>query len=280
MAMAYFRRRRARPIIRQADAARDRREWATAAGHYRRALEIVPERSDVWVQYGNMLKESGAREDAGKAYDKALAIAPLGADTHLQLGHLRKLQGDPEAAAESYARALELDHGSNAASELAKMGRGAEVHQILARAALEDRRALADADRIAELEARVGAIAGQMSSFLEHVSATRALALELARVKSAVTENGDRFARLDRAIDAIETTLRRHGVAMSEINTRQAHDAEDAARIELRLVRQSEALGDVASALAHQTAALAKVGARLEQKPEALADISVRKRSL
>jgi tetratricopeptide (TPR) repeat protein len=298
MGLAYFLRRRARPVIQQADAARDRREWAIAAGFYSRALGIVPERNDIWVQYGNMLKESGAREEAAKAYSKALAIDPTVTDTHLQIGHLRKLQGDSEAAAESYTRALELDHGSQAAVELTSMGREADARRILARPAPEGR---TDAGRIAELEVQVSAIAAQVSNvldsflehvsttsaiavqistFLEHVSTTRTLALELSRLKTTVAENGDRFARFDRALDAIEATLRRHGVTMTEISARQAHDAEASARVEMRLTQQSEALGDVAGALAHQTAALAKVGARLEQKSEALADISARSRSL
>ena len=45
--------------IRNGDRLRDARRYAEAASAYRAALEIAPLRTDIRVQFGNMLKDSG-----------------------------------------------------------------------------------------------------------------------------------------------------------------------------------------------------------------------------
>lgn len=77
---------------------------ALAAG----ALDLHPRRADIWVQYGQALKESGSLDSAEAAYCKALELAPELADTHLQLGHLLKIAGRGREAAISYLHALEI----------------------------------------------------------------------------------------------------------------------------------------------------------------------------
>src|SRR5580692_11737754 len=99
----------ARQMIREADRARDARNWPVAARLYDAALAIAPERADIWVQYGHALKESGRRDEAEWAYHRALAIDSRQADTHLQLGHLLKLQQRYGEAGPAYLRALQLD---------------------------------------------------------------------------------------------------------------------------------------------------------------------------
>ena len=63
----------------------------------------------VWVQLGNMRKESGHLEMALAAYDTALRLDPAHSDTHLQIGHLAKVMGHLDRAEASYAEAVRLD---------------------------------------------------------------------------------------------------------------------------------------------------------------------------
>ena len=94
--------------VRTADDARDRKDWQAAATLYAEALRADPNRHDLRVQLGNMLKESGRLEEAEQAYLAALDRTPDDADLHLQLGHLRKLQGNPAQALQHYDRARTL----------------------------------------------------------------------------------------------------------------------------------------------------------------------------
>jgi glycosyltransferase involved in cell wall biosynthesis len=95
-------------LIARGDEARDRRAWEDAASHYRAALDENPSLAPIRVQFGNMLKECGRREEAEKAYRAALALADE-ADTHLQLGHVLKIQGRHQEALAAYTRAVEID---------------------------------------------------------------------------------------------------------------------------------------------------------------------------
>src|SRR5207253_10764106 len=68
---------------RSADPDGPKRGGATAYGA---ALEIVPLRTDIRVQYGNMLKDSGRLAEAEAVYPHALAEIPGDPDVYLQLG--------------------------------------------------------------------------------------------------------------------------------------------------------------------------------------------------
>jgi len=92
-------------LIRRADRARDAGGHSRAAKFYSRALKLDPRRTDIRVQYGNMLKEVGRYEEAEGAYRRALSQSPGDGEIHLQLGHLFKLTGRTEQAAEAYAKA-------------------------------------------------------------------------------------------------------------------------------------------------------------------------------
>lgn len=124
----------ARALAAEADAARDRRDWAAAARLYRASLDADPAPAGLWVQFGHALKESGELDDAGRAYDAALLRAPDVADTHLQLGHLRKRQDRRDEAVAAYARAVTHDpHHPDALDELrALLRRGARLDDALA----------------------------------------------------------------------------------------------------------------------------------------------------
>ena len=68
--------RAAARLIRRADKARDTGDYSEAAKFYSRALKLDPARTDIHVQYGNMLKEVGRYEEAEGAYRRALSQSP------------------------------------------------------------------------------------------------------------------------------------------------------------------------------------------------------------
>ncbi|WP_169852717.1 tetratricopeptide repeat protein [Neoasaia chiangmaiensis] len=95
--------------MRHADQARDRRDWAQAALGYRAAINHIPDRPAIWVQYGHALKESGYLHDAELAYRRAIALNSTDADSFIQLGHALKLAERREEAREAYKQAYRLD---------------------------------------------------------------------------------------------------------------------------------------------------------------------------
>lgn len=119
------------------DRARDRRDWPTAAEHYRKALAARPQWPAIQVQLGHMLKESGEVAAAEAAYRTALSLEPNNADTYLQLGHALKLQNRTAAAREAYLASLVIEPTLKPArDELRALGVGRRIiDQHLAAAA-------------------------------------------------------------------------------------------------------------------------------------------------
>ncbi len=105
-----------------ADRARDAQSWREAGRLYQEYLERVPGHWEIWVQFGNCLKEVGDFERSASAYRQALTIEPGEADTHLQLGHLMKLQGKRREAMEAYRESFLLAPTLAAAKELEQLG--------------------------------------------------------------------------------------------------------------------------------------------------------------
>ncbi len=105
----WVRRRLARKSISAANNARDSQRWVQAAEEFHAALKQVPHRSDLWVQYGHALKETGLLVDAELAYWIGLDGQPDNADTYLQIGHVLKLQGRLTEAKVAYQKAAQLD---------------------------------------------------------------------------------------------------------------------------------------------------------------------------
>ncbi|RYI97113.1 MAG: tetratricopeptide repeat protein, partial [Acetobacteraceae bacterium] len=101
-------RRRARELIREANAARDRRDWPAAREAYGRALQEYPPMPPIWVQYGHAAKEAGDLPAAEGAYRRALDLRPGFAEGYLQLGHALKQRGQAAEALEAYTRAASL----------------------------------------------------------------------------------------------------------------------------------------------------------------------------
>jgi len=90
------------------DAARDAQDWWHAALWYEEALRLSPQRGDLHVQHGHMLKETGRFPEAEQAYLRAQALMPDDADLSLQLGHLYKKAGRQKDARLAYERAILL----------------------------------------------------------------------------------------------------------------------------------------------------------------------------
>jgi GT2 family glycosyltransferase/tetratricopeptide (TPR) repeat protein len=110
-------------LIRQADTARDHGDPEGAAAIYRQVLAQSPDRNDVKVQLGNMLKDAGHLREAASVYREAQAADPDNADICVQMGHVLKLMGNRTAAFEQYHRAVALNPNSWAATqELAEAG--------------------------------------------------------------------------------------------------------------------------------------------------------------
>jgi tetratricopeptide (TPR) repeat protein len=99
-------------VLAEADAARDRRDWATAAFYYQQAVEQYPARVSLFVQLGHAHKENGDFEAALESYRHFLDEEPDDVDIHLQLGHLYNRINEPEAALQWYERAHELAPGN------------------------------------------------------------------------------------------------------------------------------------------------------------------------
>lgn len=100
-------------LLAEADRHRDARRFASAAELYDRVVTVHPDRADLWVQLGNMLKDAGRHEAAERAYANALKRAPDVFDTHLQRARNSKLSGDREGALASLTRALKLAPASS-----------------------------------------------------------------------------------------------------------------------------------------------------------------------
>jgi hypothetical protein len=91
--------RRRSATIALANHARDAREWELAVRYYRDALNLKPNKPQIWVQYGHALKEAGKVSEAEVAYRKALELDANNTDINAALGQVLLLQGKSEEAA-------------------------------------------------------------------------------------------------------------------------------------------------------------------------------------
>lgn len=150
---------RIRRANRIADSLRDRRLWRDAVAAYAEVLRLAPGRSDIWIQYGHALKESGDVAKAKDAYEQALALDATPADSWLQLGHALKLLGNNERAISAYSAALERQPSLTAAvneivglsdSSRARLfpGHGFDALQDTLKALASIRETLASIDRL------------------------------------------------------------------------------------------------------------------------------------
>jgi len=71
-----------------------------------RALDLAPERPDVWTLYGMISRRQGQLPCAANAYREALRLKPDFLDAACNLGNLLKADGQLPAAAEAYRQVL------------------------------------------------------------------------------------------------------------------------------------------------------------------------------
>jgi tetratricopeptide (TPR) repeat protein len=112
-----------RKSIMLADRAREAGQWAVAAHYYRRALDRNPNRPEIWIQYGHVLKEANRLSAAEQAYRQAIAGAPTLAEPYRYLGDVLSAQRKRDEAVTAYLQAHSLDPASpHALSGLRKLG--------------------------------------------------------------------------------------------------------------------------------------------------------------
>lgn len=192
---------KARRLLAEGDAARDRLHWKEAANAYRLFLAERPEVSAIWIQFGHALKESDDLVEAERAYSKAIDLAPRVADARLQMGHLYKVTSRYAEALLSYEVAYFLDPTSKAARDEVLNTR-AHVNGVMLEHFREQTvgpdsavlaRLLSTAtlhEPVEALERRFNAVVAQLEHILGHVAITKALGAELARLSRRVEQIG------------------------------------------------------------------------------------------
>lgn len=93
-------------LVEVGDTAADARDWATAAGSYRRALDRQPAATDLWIRLGDARAADGDDTGAEAAYRRALALDGALAESHVRLLRLLQRQARWEEAADACAEAL------------------------------------------------------------------------------------------------------------------------------------------------------------------------------
>lgn len=102
------------------DAARDRRDWNSAADLYQRYLRQHPGHAAVWLRLGNMLKELDRRDEADAAYARGAALDPSNGTGPRLRGHLAASDGRLKDAARHFVEAWTRDRDSAAGMALTR----------------------------------------------------------------------------------------------------------------------------------------------------------------
>ena len=152
----------------------DARDDATAAGHFRRALELRPNFADAHVNLANILQKSGRLGEAISHYEKALSIQ-VTPKAHYNLGNALLLGGQVPVAIQHYERALLLSPDY------------AEAHNNLGNALLR---------------------LGRVPEAVRHLEHALQLNPDLAEAQSDLGNALARAGRIDEAIVRYETAIR------------------------------------------------------------------------
>jgi Flp pilus assembly protein TadD len=80
-----------------------------ARRHFERALELRPDYPDALYNMGVMLAEEGRMDEAVALYRRALEVRPHDAETHNNLAIALAMRGEPDQALQHFRRAVELD---------------------------------------------------------------------------------------------------------------------------------------------------------------------------
>jgi tetratricopeptide (TPR) repeat protein len=90
---------------------------AEAEPSLRRAVELGPDNSSLFVDLGQLLTELGRQNEAAVVYEQAVELAPQNAWYTLLLADAYRANGQRELALETYQRVLELDPNNNRAQK-------------------------------------------------------------------------------------------------------------------------------------------------------------------
>ncbi len=237
--------------VAQAEAAMDRKEYASAEQILRRAVEEQPNDYRTWFDLGFVYTATGKKTEAVDAYRHSVAANPKIFESNLNLGLMLAQANDPEA--EKYLRAAtELKPSSNAQEGLARAW--VSLGHVLA---TRDAKGAEDAYRRAtrlqpgNVEARVGAAAA---------------AAETADYKSAEEEYKAAILLDPRSADALA------GLVNVYFKTARAEEAEPVLRKYLELDPNNGAahvqLGRVLTSLHRRAEALEELEKGLQLSPE------------
>jgi O-antigen biosynthesis protein len=94
---------RLRWLLRRADRARDRRDYAAAARLYHKALARDHRRTETRLQLAQMFKELARFSEAEAAFRQVLALSPSHREAHLRLAELLTLLGRRDEAILAYS---------------------------------------------------------------------------------------------------------------------------------------------------------------------------------
>lgn len=88
------------------------KNYKLAKLNYESSIKINPKFADTYLNFGNLLSESGDFKDAEKNYKKAISINPSHSEAYFNLGNLLQDQGDLLAAIDNYLVAVKIkpDH--------------------------------------------------------------------------------------------------------------------------------------------------------------------------
>lgn len=137
-------------LLREADLARDERDWATAAARYAQALALDRDassrraaimtrtrRAAICIQLGHVLREQGTLDGAEAAYRESVALDGSPAEPHLWVGLVLHSQGRFAEAAGSFFNALKLDSSCAAREQLRLLDYSdEEINNAIARDAI------------------------------------------------------------------------------------------------------------------------------------------------
>ena len=90
-----------------------------AAVAFSRAIELIPDRVEAWINVGSALVEAGRYNDAIIALDKAVTINPKLMVSHLLLGDALRMSGQWQPALANYQQAVALERSPISLNKLA-----------------------------------------------------------------------------------------------------------------------------------------------------------------
>jgi superkiller protein 3 len=280
---------------------------ALAAERYRKALAILPARTDLWKTIADVELAGGATEEAAHAYreylrhypgradalqnlaiihlhagraeeargelETAIKAAPS-ADLYYDLGNVHLKAGDLDRAAAAYRRALEYDpkHPEarfNLALVLERSGKRAEAVSTLVQLGSVAPDVVRERAR---MEAMMGGLEADRAMNLARTSSDPELVVSVASGFRRVGELEKSLALLDRAVelDPKRATLRLdRGVVRQAMNrpVEAAADYEEAAKLDPALADARFNLGVLAEERGQYVSALEQYRAALKADP-------------